>query len=215
MILRFTIGARSGRRGIRTLIPLAGGTASAVGSASRIRLPSVRVDPPGVEPGSPPRQGDVVPLDHGPIVLCLRSVDRRGVEPRSPACDAGVVPLDQQPVCEKEPTPIPECRSGAFLRENPPARSHEGPPENRTRSPSLPRRCAAGTPADRPAESRPGRTRTCAILFVRQASSPLDDGTSGDRRGGTRTHRHRPLRPAALPICLPGGVSRRTSPRPR
>ena len=27
------------------------------------------------------------------------------------------------------------------------------------------------------AESRPGRTRTCAILFVRQASWPLDDGT--------------------------------------
>ena len=46
------------------------------------------------------------------------------------------------------------------------------------RSPSLPRRCAAGTPADRLIESRPGRTRTCAILLVRQASSPLDDGTS-------------------------------------
>ena len=53
----------------------------------------------------------------------------------------------------------------------------EGPPENRTRSPSLPRRCAAGTPADRLFVSRPGRTRTCAILLVRQASSPLDDGT--------------------------------------
>ncbi len=31
------------------------------------------MDPPGVEPGSPPRQGDVVPLDHGPFVLCLLS----------------------------------------------------------------------------------------------------------------------------------------------
>jgi hypothetical protein len=60
-----------------------------------------------------------------------------------------------------------------------PSRSHKGPPENRTRSPSLPKRCAAGTPADRPAESRPGRTRTCAILCVRQASWPLDDGTNG------------------------------------
>ena len=65
-----------------------------------------------------------------------------------------------------------------FSREDPPAHSHEGPPENRTRSPSLPRRCAAGTPADRLFESRPGRTRTCAILCVRQASWPLDDGTN-------------------------------------
>ena len=64
-------------------------------------------------------------------------------------------------------------RPGAY-RPIPPI---EGPPENRTRSPSLPRRCAAGTPADRLPASRPGRTRTCAILLVRQASSPLDDGT--------------------------------------
>ena len=64
-------------------------------------------------------------------------------------------------------------RPGAY-RPIPPI---EGPPENRTRSPSLPRRCAAGTPADRLPGSRPGRTRTCAILYVRQASSPLDDGT--------------------------------------
>jgi hypothetical protein len=87
-------------------------------------------------------------------------MDRRGVEPRSPACDAGVVPLDQQPVNAVAPHVHPK-----------------GPPENRTRSPSLPRRCAAGTPADRLPGSRPGRTRTCAILLVRQASSPLDDGT--------------------------------------
>ena len=33
------------------------------------------------------------------------------------------------------------------------------------------------TLADRSTESRPGRTRTCAILLVRQASWPLDDGT--------------------------------------
>jgi hypothetical protein len=26
-----------------------------------------KVDPPGIEPGSPPRQGGVVPLDHEPI----------------------------------------------------------------------------------------------------------------------------------------------------
>ena len=62
------------------------------------------MDLPGVEPGSSPRQGDVVPLDHGPFVLCLRicSMDRRGVEPRFPVCKAGVVPLDQQPAIENE-----------------------------------------------------------------------------------------------------------------
>jgi hypothetical protein len=91
-----------------------------------------------------------------------------------------------------------------FSRGDPPARSHEGPPENRTRSPSLPRRCAAGTPADRPAESRPGRTRTCAILCVRQASSPLDDGTSAvSSTGGIRTHRHQALDLAAMPVSVP------------
>src|SRR5271166_4487321 len=32
---------------------------------------------------------------------------------------------------------------------------------------------------DRGNESRPGRTRTCANLCVRQASWPLNDGTNG------------------------------------
>ena len=36
------------------------------------------VDRPGVEPGFPPRQGGVFPLDHQPIRF---SVDRMGVEP--------------------------------------------------------------------------------------------------------------------------------------
>lgn len=48
----------------------------------------------------------------------LIAVDRRGVEPRFPACGASVVPFDQQP-------------------------EGKGPPGARTRTASLPRRCAA------------------------------------------------------------------------
>ncbi len=52
------------------------------------------VDPPGIEPGFPPRQGGVVPLDHDPVF----QVDRRGVEPRLPGCKPSVLPLDEQPM---------------------------------------------------------------------------------------------------------------------
>jgi hypothetical protein len=75
----------------------------------------------------------------------------RGSNPRPPACKAGVVPSDQQPISR-------------------------GLPETRTRTASVPGRCAARN-TWRPSASRPGRTRTCAILLVRQASWPLDDGT--------------------------------------
>ena len=55
------------------------------------------------------------------------------------------------------------------------------PPDRRSaresNSVSLPTKEVCCRNTCRPAESRPGRTRTCAILFVRQASSPLDDGT--------------------------------------
>jgi hypothetical protein len=46
--------------------------------------------------------------------------------------------------------------------------------------------------------NHPGRTRTCDILLVRQASWPLDDGTDGNlrsRTGGSRTHRSPDSRP--------------------
>jgi hypothetical protein len=32
-------------------------------------LPFISVEPPGIEPGFPPRQGGVFPLDHGPVLL--------------------------------------------------------------------------------------------------------------------------------------------------
>lgn len=119
-----------------------------------------------------------------------------------------------------------------------PTRIRQGPPGSRTRTASVPRSHAAITPADRsvgrgsdrrhPASqgsrgrpagrcnvdrphSRPGRTRTCGILFVRQASWPLDDGTKGSRRGGSRTHKHQPLRLAAFPVCLPGDDEERVA----
>lgn len=80
-----------------------------------------------------------------------------------------------------------------------------GPPGNRTRSTSLPRRRAAGNTCGPNMTSRPGRTRTCAILFVRQASSPLDDGTNEHRSstGGIRTHTHQNLILAAIPVSVP------------
>ena len=100
---------------------------------------SFRVDPPRVELGSPPRQGGVFPLDHEPVF----SVDRMGIEPITPILQGSVASLG---TCQ------PEC---LWLLLSPCARatpcgpcSVEGPSGNRTRSPSLPRRCAAGTPTD-------------------------------------------------------------------
>ncbi len=80
--------------------------------------------------------------------------------------------------------------------------NRQGPPGARTRTTSLPRRHAASNTCG-PEVSRPGRTRTCDILFVRQASWPLDDGTRISSRGGSRTHTHQPLRLAALPFAYP------------
>ena len=41
-------------------------------------------------------------------------------------------------------------------------------------------------------ENRPGRTRTCAILFVRQASWPLDDGTNEHESPRWESNPHAP-----------------------
>jgi hypothetical protein len=59
---------------------------------------------------------------------------------------------------------------------------------------------------DHGASSRPGRTRTCASLFVRQGPWPLGDGTmkeSVSSRDGIRTHKHQHLVLAALPFAYP------------
>ena len=136
---------------------------------------SPRMDPPGIEPGSPPRQGDVVPLDHGPVEP---RVDRRGVEPRSPACEAGVVPLDQQPITR-------------------------GLPETRTRTASVPGRCAARNTwrPSRESSRQDSNLRYPACKAGVLAARRRDEES---RRGGTRTHRHQALDLAALPFCLPG-----------
>ena len=49
----------------------------------------ISVDRPGIEPGFPPRQGGVFPLDHQPI---RHSVDRMGVEPITPTLQGSVAP---------------------------------------------------------------------------------------------------------------------------
>ncbi len=59
---------------------------------------------------------------------------------------------------------------------NMPAQRSRGPSGNRTRSSSVPRRCAAETPTDRSFQGDPGWSRTIAFLVVTQASSPLDHG---------------------------------------
>ena len=103
-----------------------------------------------------------------------RSVDPPGIEPGFPVCRTGVLPLDDEPISGPpgSRTPItwvqtkrpPIERAAHFAR---------GPSGNRTRSPSLPRRCAAGTPTD---PSDPGWTRTIVFLVVTQVSPPLDYG---------------------------------------
>lgn len=78
---RFTIEAirqKSGRQGIRTLISLEERSALAVRSgqpypATFQDVLQVRVDPPGVEPGSPPCHSGIVPLDHGPVIIIVVS----------------------------------------------------------------------------------------------------------------------------------------------
>ena len=49
---------------------------------------SSRVDPPGIEPGSPVCRTGVVPLDHEPMFR----VDRMGVEPITPTLQGSVAP---------------------------------------------------------------------------------------------------------------------------
>ena len=114
----------------------------------------------GVEPSSPrgrtalaPRPGQPYPATFRMLVT---SVDPRGVEPRSPPRQGGVVPLDHRPDLSFQWTgwelnpPHRSCKDQSPPRNMP---AHDclsrGPSGNRTRSSSLPRKCAAETPTDR------------------------------------------------------------------
>ena len=139
------------------------------------------MDPPGVEPGFPPRQGGVVPLDHGPSqfhssgppgsrtpISCVQG-RRRSVGP------AAQFPAKVCPRVELGPPPYhggvrPEHLQTVALRESIVPEGFEPP---------LPL-CKRGVVAIGPR-----------------------DGKSSSR-GGIRTHRHQPLELAALPVCLPG-----------
>jgi hypothetical protein len=132
------------------------------------------VDRPGIEPGFPPRQGGVFPLDHQPVVF---------------QWTAGESNPSHRPC--KGQSPPTACRPSLLSR---------GPSGNRTRSPSLPRTCAAGTPTDH-FSSDPGWNRTSTLLHVTQASSPLDHGIVSVTEVGvepTKSPRSRPDRFACL-----------------
>ena len=87
MMVRFTIGASSGRQGSRTLISV-GRTALAERPGQPYPATFHSVDPPGIEPGFPVCQTGVVPLDHEPA-----ESGEWGSNPRFPAPKAGGLPL--------------------------------------------------------------------------------------------------------------------------
>jgi hypothetical protein len=91
-------------------------------------------------------------------------------------------------------------------------RSEQCPPESRTRSPSLQKRDAPGTPTDhrddRPPNQSSRRESNPRFLFVREVSLPLDHGTLhqvplSSSTGGSRTHRHQTLSLTAMPVRVP------------
>ena len=189
-------GRHSGRRGIRTHNPVRGAPLATGVLASS---PASRTPESGATgnrtrtsatPGRCPPAGPWARLHHAQWTRRESNPDLRHARATSSPWTMGPSIADSaewtagesnpdlrraMPVSSRwTSSPFEERNRPGNRRRSPPI---EGPPENRTRSPSLPRRCAAGTPADRLPGSRPGRTRTCAILCVRQASSPLDDGT--------------------------------------
>ncbi len=68
------------------------------------------------------------------------------------------------------------------------------------------------TPADR--SSRPGRTRTCALLRVGQASWPLDHGTRWSRGSGCRTQHSEFMRLGRAPAHPQSSSDTGSSPEP-
>jgi hypothetical protein len=139
------------------------------------------------------------------------SVDPPGIEPGLPVCRTGVFPLDHEPVLLSGPdgnrTHHTDLARISRLPWYMPARFVRGPSGSRTRSPSLPRTCATGTPTDRRV-SDPGWNRTITLLPTTttprcptQASSPLDHGIMSVTRVGVEPTKSRGSRPRRF-ACL-------------
>jgi hypothetical protein len=186
---RFTIGAQRKARDSNPHAPRgAHSLAKRPGHAVSGYLPYQGVDPPGVEPGgnpsgvAPPRRGGVVPLDHGPSFLRWTAGES----------NPGGTPLGSlrlaTPVSSRW-TSSPNHSEWTAGESNPDSlrarqvsfrwTSRPSPRSAReSNSVLLPTTEACDRNTCRPSRvSRPGRTRTCGHLFVRQASWPLDDGT--------------------------------------
>ncbi len=116
-----------------------------------------------------------------------------------------VIPLDHRPafVVSGPPgtrTPITWVQTKR-LPFGPAALTTRGPSGSRTRSSSLPRRCAAETPTDHrviPAGIEPALSWLSPRRLCHWTTGSFRD------RGGSRTHKHEALDLAALPVCVPG-----------
>ena len=168
----------SGRQGSRTLIsPRENRVSTAARPTVSGYLPIKSVDPPGIEPGSPACRAGVVPLDHEPAVI----VDRPGNR-----------------------TPISWLQGQVSSRWTSQPIESRGPSGNRTRSPSLPRTCAAATPTDRLSSVIPAGIEPALSCMSRRRLRRWTTGSLFSDQGGSRTHRHEALDLAAMPICVPG-----------
>jgi hypothetical protein len=134
-------------------------------------------------------------------------VDRRGFAPRFPTCEAGVLLLDEQPNSSSgddgnrtHPSLFARQTRRPLVHAPPQANSDKGPPGDRTRSSSLPKRRAAATPADQPRGTFGvgGRqsARAPGLSLPPTADVPPDSS-----RGGNRTHNHF-TRLSTWPLCL-------------
>ena len=123
------------------------------------------VDRPGIEPGFPPRQGGVFPLDHQPV--CLSGP--MGIEPDHTDC---------------------KIKSSSLGHAGP--LSREVRPGIEPGLPSLPQTACCHNTYRPFVTSDPGWNRTIALLGVIQASSPLDHGIMfSDQRWESNPQNHR------------------------
>ena len=126
---------------------------------------------------------------HWTISPCFK-VDRMGVEPGHRR-----VAVVHRP-CKGQSPPG-----------NMPAHIFRGPSGNRTRSPSLPRTCAAKTPTDRSSSVIPAGIEPALSCMSRRHLHRWTTGSACSDRSGSRTHRHEALDLVAFPVCVPGLVS--------